>query len=293
MLPATLTELQGYNQWAHDRIFSAAARCSDADLDRPFEMGPGSLRKTLQHLAGTEKFWLDRWMGLPIGTRDVPEPVSEILQHLADTTRRRQDWLAQTSDETLGGAFQYTQPWDGKHTTIPFLLCLLHVGNHAIHHRAQAVHMLQELGHSVDISYLEGPSTVPSLDAATLQAWMSYGDWAQSYAVDTGRPLGDGVLDTPQHVGAGTLSRILAWYSEGTPGPTSWSELETLYDACSASNHSRPPSRDLVHFCIRGTHHRALALNVYRHAGLKAPFLDMILWQQMGRPNRHAQQVEV
>ena len=43
----TLRALFAHNDWARDRIMTCAASLTDAQLDRSFEIGPGSLRETL------------------------------------------------------------------------------------------------------------------------------------------------------------------------------------------------------------------------------------------------------
>ncbi|UCC32325.1 MAG: DinB family protein, partial [Phycisphaerales bacterium] len=60
---ATIRELFAYNDWGRDRLMAIAEGLSDAQLDCPFEVGEGSLRKTLEHLFGAEWTWLERCRG--------------------------------------------------------------------------------------------------------------------------------------------------------------------------------------------------------------------------------------
>jgi len=60
---ARLRDAFDYNDWANRSIVNASKALSDAQLDRPFEMGMGTLRKTIIHLEGAERFWLDNWCG--------------------------------------------------------------------------------------------------------------------------------------------------------------------------------------------------------------------------------------
>jgi uncharacterized damage-inducible protein DinB len=68
---STICELFEYNRWANDRVMRGAAGLSDARLDQPFEMGPGSLRETLKHVYGAERIGHER-MGAPGGTKRFP-----------------------------------------------------------------------------------------------------------------------------------------------------------------------------------------------------------------------------
>ncbi len=64
-MPAAICELYAYGDWASSRVFDASSRAPDAELDRKFEIGPGTLRKTLKHIYGAERIWCER-----VGTRD-------------------------------------------------------------------------------------------------------------------------------------------------------------------------------------------------------------------------------
>ena len=59
----TLQEFFAFNDWANDKVLSQATGLNDDQTDRPFEMGEGSIRKTLNHLFAAECVWLDRWEG--------------------------------------------------------------------------------------------------------------------------------------------------------------------------------------------------------------------------------------
>lgn len=61
----TLNELFAFNDWARDAVMECASDLSDAQLDNQFEMGEGSLRKTMNHLYAAEHVWLDRWERKP------------------------------------------------------------------------------------------------------------------------------------------------------------------------------------------------------------------------------------
>src|SRR5207237_1203093 len=46
--------------WATRTILSTCGQLSPEQLDRCFEMGPGSVRKTLLHIASAQMWWTDR-----------------------------------------------------------------------------------------------------------------------------------------------------------------------------------------------------------------------------------------
>ena len=57
---ASLRDLFNYGAWANACVWDTAADLNDAQMDRAFEMGEGSLRKTLTHIYGAERAWYER-----------------------------------------------------------------------------------------------------------------------------------------------------------------------------------------------------------------------------------------
>ena len=48
-----------HNHWANQQIFEACAALSHEQFHRRFEMGPGSLHDTANHLLASMRFWGD------------------------------------------------------------------------------------------------------------------------------------------------------------------------------------------------------------------------------------------
>ena len=141
-------ELFAYNDWARDRLLDRVAPIDDAKLDRPFEMGEGSLRKTVAHLYGSEWMWLQRWRGNSPGAADMPKPFPTVAAlweawrtHAAD----RNEFVAALSDADLDREVAYVNA-KGEHHAALLGPMMLHVANHGTHHRAQALNMLRHLG---------------------------------------------------------------------------------------------------------------------------------------------------
>jgi len=235
----TLLECFRYSDWARDKLLELATGLTAAQLDEPFEMGAGSLRATLQHLYGAERVWFERWQGTPQPqfppARDLPavEDLSRAWHALGQARDHR---LLTLADDGLETAVQYTNP-DGQRRSVPLGDILLHVGNHGVHHRAQALNMLRRLGVKVPgLDYLfikcERPTieyeageraalramgfavseqVVPSppWDLGTIRAYYRYNDWAQQRVLAAAEPLGDVDLDRPFEIGLGTLRRTL------------------------------------------------------------------------------------
>src|SRR3990172_7723464 len=85
-----------YSDWANDQLLRAAGGLTDAQLDHPFEMGPGSLRRTLLHILAGESVWRQRWQG----KAEAPWPdeservgIAALAERFRDTWTRHTAWL--------------------------------------------------------------------------------------------------------------------------------------------------------------------------------------------------------
>lgn len=137
-----------YSEWANDRLLEAARALTDFALDRPFEIGVGSLRKTLLHLFNGEAVWLQRWQG----RRETPWPdemelasVDTITQRFRPVYAERDRFLRSLNDLDLASDVTYRDS-KGSLYTANLADMLLQGFNHSTHHRAQAVNMLRHVG---------------------------------------------------------------------------------------------------------------------------------------------------
>jgi uncharacterized damage-inducible protein DinB len=145
-----------HGEWANGEILRCARGLSDDSLDRKFEMGPGSLRRTLLHIHNGESVWLERWKGISpewpseeerIGVRELEERFAALYADRAAFL----DGLAphafdqmQVYQDSKGGTYQATL---GD--------MLIQGCTHSTHHRAQAVNMLRRLrAETPEIDYM-------------------------------------------------------------------------------------------------------------------------------------------
>jgi len=120
----------------------------DADLDREFPIGLGTLRRTLLHIHDAEAWWIGAWRGQdPAAFRDLPErtSVTDLIRQYEKTAASRNAFLAAAEPsnllrllpvETQSGV---TIHWRLGESALQ--LCL-----HGTHHRAQLVWKLRALG---------------------------------------------------------------------------------------------------------------------------------------------------
>jgi uncharacterized damage-inducible protein DinB len=207
--------LFAHNDWARDKLLDLARGLSDGALDQPAEMGPGSLRATLRHLWGAERVWLERWKGEPGPPGPTEElSVDQLGEQFRETASQRDEFLDSLGQDGYGREVTYTNP--GRRTCTHRLGDLmLHVCNHGMHHRAQALNMLRRAGVEVPgLDYLfmkiePSPPPVPEFDIAVLQRYFRYCDWAWGRVLVAASGLSDEQLDRPFDMGVETLRKTL------------------------------------------------------------------------------------
>ncbi len=145
---ATIRELFNYNDWARDKVMGLAEDLEVAQLDRAFEMGEGSLRKTLEHLFGAEWTWLERIKGRSPVSGECPRGFvtpAALWEAWRQTADERDRLLETTTNADLSSSVAFVGR-DGRHYSFTLGHVLMHVCNHGTHHRAQALNMLRHLG---------------------------------------------------------------------------------------------------------------------------------------------------
>lgn len=137
-----------YSDWANGQVLSAAAGLNDAKLDQPFDMGPGSLRRTLLHIYNGEHVWLQRWQGRtesPWPSEDERVSVTDLTGRFRRTWAARSDFLRTVVEAGLAETVVYRDS-KGSLFTATLRDMIVQMCTHSTHHRAQAVNMLRRLG---------------------------------------------------------------------------------------------------------------------------------------------------
>lgn len=257
-------DLYRYNGWANQKLFNLCEGLSDSQLDQPREMGLGSLRNTLFHIVFVEELWLERWQQKPWRAlsadsggatltlmKDKFDAVAAERQQLIETHRSARWQIRIDYKDSRGNPYQNSLDE-----------MLLHVVNHGIHHRAQALSYLKNFGRTVrgGLDYLfykianpsqpqdadsvqklrergldtaSGSSSTPEWDPDLVRNWFAYSDWANDRLKPLIETMSPGQLDLDQNLGVGTLRKTTMhlfdaerwWYHNWTQGPTNWSEL--------------------------------------------------------------------
>ncbi len=233
-------DLFDHNDWGNAKILALCDGLTDEQLDRPREMGFGSLRNTLFHLLEAERIWLERWLGQPWRPLEVDAagmPLAKLTEALGEVAAARNELLAR---EAASGFARTVDFQDSRQTAWSFQIgdLLNHVSNHGIHHRAQALNFLRGFERSIaaGVDYLfwkmaqpscelpsesleplraygleaaTRPGATPEFDKNRITRYFQYNDWAMSQVLEAARPLDDSRLDQPFEMGMASLRKSI------------------------------------------------------------------------------------
>lgn len=138
----TLDTLMGHDRGMTEYLMVVSKDVSDEDLDREFDIGHRTLRRTFDHIILANASWTGLLMGEPIPWEPQPASIAEMRARHEKVYDR---FEATVHDITASGrenevfldAHGYPQT---RHLTI------LHVILHSHMHRSDVLHMLQRLG---------------------------------------------------------------------------------------------------------------------------------------------------
>ncbi|MGI9012787.1 MAG: DinB family protein [Phycisphaerales bacterium] len=148
--------LLDHNRWATNDVLDACNGLSTEQWHQAFPMGLESLHATLRHVVAAIRAWSD-----VLAQREARPRLEEggdltvaAIKSLHDEAADEFDQLARTHplDEVV------TREWRGKTYTFTRGAVITHVATHGMHHRAQCLNMLRQLG--VDTQTLPNPSVL-------------------------------------------------------------------------------------------------------------------------------------
>jgi uncharacterized damage-inducible protein DinB len=145
-LPDT-QHLVAFNQWANQQFFDALRQLPAEQYMRDLHSSHGGIHGTLQHLVGTEKQWVFRWLQRPESVAPGLEQIASLADlrlFWEDTCTETARFVAGLNDRTLQEVLT-TESRSGR-VTVTCWQMLQHVVDHSSYHRGQIVSMLRQLG---------------------------------------------------------------------------------------------------------------------------------------------------
>ncbi|OYP33873.1 DinB family protein [Rhodopirellula sp. MGV] len=164
-MPETLSinRLHQHRIWSNHRLLAAVQELSAEQLRQRFEIGQGSIWKTLTHLYAAEYVWLAALKGdvtpltpgdqqgkLP-GNQEGDNPIqtlSELEQRWRLLDKEWQGYLDALKDADLNRPINKVSSLSGQRSSTKCVDILLHVCTHAQYTTSQLINMLRQVGHT-------------------------------------------------------------------------------------------------------------------------------------------------
>lgn len=152
-----------HRAWVNANLLDAASDLNGEQLRRAFQIGQGSIWKSLTHLYAAEFVWLEALRGneSPLAPGDLAgrlpgnqlgedkfDSLAELRQRWAELQQRWDDYLSELSPESLDEPVYKvsTSSGLGERFATRRSDVLLHVCAHAQYTTAQVVNMLRQVG---------------------------------------------------------------------------------------------------------------------------------------------------
>lgn len=150
--PAYAETMARYGAWRNAATLAEADAVGDkarrADRGAFF----GSIHGTLSHMLWADRIWMSRLDGWPAPDCGLDAsagfaPEWEGLKRLrAETDAGIADWAGRLTEADLSGDLRWASGVTGREMAKPRALLMVHLFNHATHHRAQVHAMLTAAG---------------------------------------------------------------------------------------------------------------------------------------------------
>ena len=149
-----LRVMADYHLWAFDRLYAEIDALSEADYRRDCGQYFGSVHGTLNHLLLVEHLWQARLAGtvFPVGglNQELETDRARLRQRLLDFALGWRPFVDALSPAQIAGDLDYRN-LAGEPYTLPYATLVLHVFNHATHHRGQVSTALTQLGREAPV----------------------------------------------------------------------------------------------------------------------------------------------
>lgn len=142
-----LDRLLAHDVWTTRQLLRHAAHLSDADLDRRFDVDNRTLRECFLHIIGAMEIWTDRLHERPERTYDAAEKpsIDALLARLGAAGREFAAFARTVARENRWNDV-FRDPVRDTAPPLTFGGTIAHLITHSMHHRAQVMYMLEQLG---------------------------------------------------------------------------------------------------------------------------------------------------
>jgi uncharacterized damage-inducible protein DinB len=155
--------LVAHDRWATARVLDACGGLTDEQFHRRFEIGPGSLHDALTHVVSAMRAWTETLAGREAGPRLQDDGRRRTPVELRALHEEACAKFAAEAGRRPVGERVTRRVRDGRTIELTRGAVLAQVVTHGMHHRAQCLNMLRQLG-------------VTPLPASSVVEWAVMGD---------------------------------------------------------------------------------------------------------------------
>ncbi len=147
MTKAILESHLRYTAWASGRLLEAATELNDNELNHDFKTADKNVLLTLAHCFAADRAWFHRVDGTPRANflTDEDRNLQALQSEWPKYWQRWLELLAGETDDSLARIITFID-LKGKQHQQPLWQIILHMVNHATHHRGQVSGFLRALG---------------------------------------------------------------------------------------------------------------------------------------------------
>ena len=137
-----------YSSWASKRLVSAASELSHDELAHDFKTADRSVLGTLVHIYAADRLWFGRieHASPSVFVTDSDYSLAVIQNDWPPLHERWQRWASALDEDAALADFPHTD-LKGRRWVLPMWQGVIHVVNHATHHRGQVSGFIRALGH--------------------------------------------------------------------------------------------------------------------------------------------------
>ena len=143
-----LERLLQHDAWTTRALLELSASLPDSALDREFDIGHRSLRRTFAHIIANMECWCDLMIGKPQRSQSHVKPrntISELTDRLDIVAEQLLALGRKVVEEGREDEFFIDYLQDPPRRK-PFGAGLVHLATHGMHHRAQCLYIMRQLG---------------------------------------------------------------------------------------------------------------------------------------------------
>lgn len=140
-----LERLLGHDLATTHELLHKCLDLTDEEMDREFDAGAGTLRKTLAHMIRNIEVWTDLMMGRPERPASSEMSASGLMDRLERSYIEFAGFAKQIEREGRLDEL-WTDVLDEPPTEKSFGGAIGHVITHNMHHRAEVLHIMHRLG---------------------------------------------------------------------------------------------------------------------------------------------------